>query len=1247
MFIRSKVFLFLALFVVSATLFLFCFPNILPVALAKWRIQTIFKKGFDAPFTYDSLEYSKGCFHLKGGGLIQGSSRLTVEEVVFSMRLDLDKRELKGALEIEALQLTECDEALLTEGILKSFSIPKLPFFTSSVSVNIREGSLLMDKKPEETTIGFALSGERTCDRLEGICILNLGQNLPEVVATVCEQAGEPMHLAAVFSHHRLPPLAQAFRFCLTPFLSKWHQSWEITDGFVDGSINLVIDRGYVSSIDAKLQIDECLATNATLELKAAFESVFADLKLTDQIPDGTFAIRNGSFTMDGAHRKKWHKMWDLNHLNADIALREGKVESSSIGASFLGMNGQIDLDWLSSNETLAQMAFLGNAEQIVSFLPNALQSSWQEAFQDDLFSLTLSLKRADEGLEVVGALQHQSDTHPANHMTFGCQLGGHPEPIQAFVDEKKEAFSEPIVSFVDSLKEQFYLSHPCKGWFRAQKVALATFVAPFLFNEINIDLSGNFDFEGVFDERSLIVFYGGENLKIESPHFCIDAESVGASGENAVLPVHYFNLETKEHTGFLPLQSATYRQKNHQLDFSEMSALISFKDHEIHIDKLKAHYENLLFDASVAITLLGPKQVDLQLTLPRVLGSATSARSFLSHLNDLPLWKLPLEGDFVSERAFFHFDFAPKATLVDGCVAGSFLIKSSSDLSSFALSSSFEWDCLTKRFAFHSSHGNVEIQEREYPIAFDEASVVVGRAGEATILDVHLPSCDFLDHQLGPFNCVTKMEESSCQVLQMNVQGEDLVVSGHQPIELCLTRGIGFSIPKVCLQDLLSSLSSLFHGAISVDLCEKIAALRPERGLRGDLLISSGLAPTLCLEEGVYSLFGHSLYLKQIQVCHHDSLLELQCSIADAKKPLTLSLCYHTDHKQTLLVTLSQPNEPQEGLVFQWQRDDLQKWRLHSLQGSLYGLSARLEMEDHKRGDGHISVVGSLGLDSGEIFPLLPSQLASSLTTLKLGAGFRLNGHFLAEKEALTAIRFEGKLVGSTCSILGTTFSELASEVSYRPGVLEFKNLELRDRALSLLASELTFIQGETAWCVKAPHVHARKIRPCLLDTELFELAIRKKKNLGTLVIHSCELSHFQGSLDDPKSYSGSGSLQFTNYPKSGLISNILLIPADIIARIGLDLTLLVPVRGVVDYELGDGKVWITDFHDMFSQGRRSRFFLAKENPSFVTFDGALNLDVRMKQYNLLMKIIELFTLNVRGNLAKPTYQFTPNGAQ
>ena len=71
------------------------------------------------------------------------------------------------------------------------------------------------------------------------------------------------------------------------------------------------------------------------------------------------------------------------------------------------------------------------------------------------------------------------------------------------------------------------------------------------------------------------------------------------------------------------------------------------------------------------------------------------------------------------------------------------------------------------------------------------------------------------------------------------------------------------------------------------------------------------------------------------------------------------------------------------------------------------------------------------------------------------------------------------------------------------------------------------------------------------------------------------------------------------------------------------------------------DHAAWIqTAIKEMFSERKLSKFYLSDNYVSTIDFDGNLDLQIRMKQYNLLFKLTEPFAFNIYGPFIKPIYR-------
>src|SRR5262249_37034248 len=145
------------------------------------------------------------------------------------------------------------------------------------------------------------------------------------------------------------------------------------------------------------------------------------------------------------------------------------------------------------------------------------------------------------------------------------CLLGkGEKEHAHDTHEPLSFSLAHSVESFLGQLKQQFCLSHKRFGWFKGKGFPLEKFLSPFLLQNVNMRLTGLAYFEATFDERFLIIFYQGQNFCLDSPSFCFKADHVREHLYSNVTAVHYIDLKTWDHMGFLPFNEASYWQKNY-----------------------------------------------------------------------------------------------------------------------------------------------------------------------------------------------------------------------------------------------------------------------------------------------------------------------------------------------------------------------------------------------------------------------------------------------------------------------------------------------------------------------------------------------------------------------------------------------------------------------------------------------------------------------------------------------------------
>jgi len=220
----------------------------------------------------------------------------------------------------------------------------------------------------------------------------------------------------------------------------------------------------------------------------------------------------------------------------------------------------------------------------------------------------------------------------------------------------------------------------------------------------------------------------------------------------------------------------------------------------------------------------------------------------------------------------------------------------------------------------------------------------------------------------------------------------------------------------------------------------------------------------------------------------------------------------------------------------------------------------------------------------------------------------------------------FKGEISGDLCSLFGKSVEKLRAACQLDETSALIQELQLIDPSGCVEIKQIRAQKMDDAWKFSIPLLKAREVRPALEKP---------------FTIRSAVFSDIQGVLGDIHSIRGSGSLHFTNvFRKEASIFDA---PVQILKDIGLDLDLFTPVLGEISCQIREGKVFLTQLKNAFSEGRRSEFFLASE-PSYIDAYGNMNIHLRMRQ-SAVLKIGEAFGLAISGTMEKPRYRLQPAG--
>ncbi|MBP9841722.1 MAG: hypothetical protein KBC64_04785 [Simkaniaceae bacterium] len=293
----------------------------------------------------------------------------------------------------------------------------------------------------------------------------------------------------------------------------------------------------------------------------------------------------------------------------------------------------------------------------------------------------------------------------------------------------------------------------------------------------------------------------------------------------------------------------------------------------------------------------------------------------------------------------------------------------------------------------------------------------------------------------------------------------------------------------------------------------------------------------------------------------------------------------------------------------------------IQKIEGEIWGLSANF----HHNGKG--GLIGLLKVNLSELLEVLPQDWKEKLEPLEIGSGYEITGEIVLAKD----FQFDGHLKGREFQLFGSRLKSLMGTLHIDRSIFHLTDLRLSDEALTLSIPDLCIHHELGKWKLVIPEVMLQDFRPSLLRK------VRKYRGrMKPFIIRELKFEHIEGILGEKESFIGHGALYFTNTFKTEV--HFFDIPFEIIARIGLDPRLLVPVKGTLDFEMRNGKIFLTELKHAHSEGKCSKFYLSQTRPSFITLDGQIDISIKMRQY-VILKVTEPFILSIQGSINQPKY--------
>lgn len=458
----------------------------------------------------------------------------------------------------------------------------------------------------------------------------------------------------------------------------------------------------------------------------------------------------------------------------------------------------------------------------------------------------------------------------------------------------------------------------------------------------------------------------------------------------------------------------------------------------------------------------------------------------------------------------------------------------------------------------------------------------------------------------------------------------------------------LAFHIESSHLKTVADQLHQEFPDRIDADMAKMIGSLKLNGALSGNVKASIQPGSTsleLKLADGVYQLWDDLRTIAQFTLALEDDEIKVSTQYLLNQEYIWIAFRLNPDQLEegeVILADTTTGPEDELPLLVHWKKSPESGLLIDKISGSLSGLKIDLsENPVHPTTSDAFRLYGMIEFDGHRARKIFPELERKAMETLLIGKGYRLTGGFEVAKEVNAYkerdIRFFGALEGSEVELKGYQFKTLKAQVMLEPASFQMLDFTLSDPAGTLHIGNISGKQeANRTWQLSIPLAAAYDFRPSALR----EAGKRTPAQRKPLTVRQMYVQDITGTLGDSNSFHGHGNLYFDNPQKKNIQNTLFAIPAEILTRIGLNLSVLTPVSGTVHYEIQQGKIYLTKFKDVYSDRKISKFYLATSGaPSTIDFDGNLDIQVRFKQSTLLLKLVEMFMINVQGTLEKPTY--------
>jgi hypothetical protein len=635
------------------------------------------------------------------------------------------------------------------------------------------------------------------------------------------------------------------------------------------------------------------------------------------------------------------------------------------------------------------------------------------------------------------------------------------------------------------------------------------------------------------------------------------------------------YEFSSKEWEIALPLQKSNLREKEHNLFFEDIEGVLSLKPQKGHIEKFSASCAGASLQGQLDFFVVGEDVLNLKLT--------------------------NLQG----EIAGYNFSCNELKFMDKGRIELDLLVQKGGPLARVENLVAFVKDDI---FEFQGK-GVFWGEKPLHPVQGKGKKLQKGwQIDKVQIGDFFAKG--FLSDDKG---------KGEIRWKEYAMQGEATLDKGNIALQISSLQGFpykgkGQALVSLFPQPKIQNLSLSFEDVVrlSTDSVAYHESTKKWQAEEVDVQVNKGdipfkgvmavkLAPAFLSFQGVVQQGSiSSLRIKQLMGLYEAPFLNIKFQTVYQDQPFHMTLRVNSDRDYAGDLFIQEP-QTEEGLSLILGPNK----RCERVDGHLRGIEAHLKKES-------ASFVGSIKIIDGQRASLF-------LDSLKWVKGIDLTGRWKKEEEGFS---FQGEMKGKDFEISTKRFKELDAFVEIHPQTVSVKNLSIFDDKFSLFAKQIECQKSLGNWMVDVPLIKGQNICP------------NKEK---PFLIRHLVLADMRGILGDRSTFRGRGSFNFTNaFKREG---NIFQIPVEMIKNLGLDINLLTPVSGEVEYQLKGSKIYLTSLKNTFSEGRRSQFYLPRDaSPSTIDLDGNLDLSLRLKQ-DVVLKWAEPFTISIGGSIESPQY--------